>query len=153
MGGKINIFSTILRSYGLAIIRSYGLILCIFLLLSGCEKEVSDRLKGKWQLKTIEESGQVTPVDTVWYNFQSESLFMYQIYHPAVDTFSWLFGYKTQPESHIIHLELINWTTLIDDFLPYTDWKEPERTFSVDRINNKQLILKGDDKTYTFDRY
>jgi len=126
---------------------------CMFLFFAGCEKEVSDQLKGKWQLKTIEESGHRISVDTVWYNFQSESLFMYQIYHPAVDTFSWLYGYKTHPESHVIHLQFFNWTTLIKDFLPLTDWKEAERTFTVNQINRKQLILTSDGKTYTFDRF
>ena len=126
---------------------------CLFLLLAGCEKEVSDRLKGKWQLKTIEASGNMTPVDTVWYNFQSESLFMYQIYHPAADTFSWLYGYKTQPESHVIHLEFISWTITKEDFLPFTDWEESARTFTVDKINSKQLVLKSEGKTYTFDRF
>jgi len=131
-------------------------ILSVFLsclILSGCEKEVSDRLKGKWQLKTIEEAGRLTSVDTVWYNFQSESLFMYQIYHPSEDKFSHLYGYKTQPESNIIHLECFSWSFTIEEFLPFTDWKEPARTFVVDKINRKQLVLKGDDKTYTFDRF
>jgi hypothetical protein len=122
-------------------------------LFTACEKEVSDQLKGKWQLKTVEEAGRLTPVDTVWYNFQSESLFMYQIYHPQVDTFSWIYGYKTQPESNIILLELPNWTIPVIDFLPLTDWNGPVRTFSVDKINRKTLVLKGDDKTYSFDRF
>ena len=129
------------------------IVLFLCLLLTGCEKEISDQLKGKWQLKTIEEAGHLTSVDTVWYNFQSESLFMYQIYHPAVDTFSWLYGYKTQPESNIIHLEFINWTIAKEDFLQFTDWKEPARTFTVDKINRKQLVLRGDEKTYVFDKY
>ena len=127
------------------------LLSCLF--LAGCEKEVSDQLKGKWQLKTIEEAGYTTPVDTVWYNFQSESLFMYQIYHLQADTFSWIYGYKTQPESNIIKLELLDWTISVIDFLPFTDWKEPDRTFSVEKINRKTLVLKGDNKTYTFDRF
>jgi len=50
-------------------------------------------------------------------------------------------------------LEIINWVILKEDFLPFTDWKEPVRTFSVDKINRKQLILKSEDKTYAFDRY
>jgi hypothetical protein len=129
------------------------LIVLVILLFSACEKEISDQLKGKWQLKTVEESGHVTPVDTVWYNFQSESLFMYQIYHPAVDTFSQTYGFKKQPESHIIQLEIINWVILKEDFLLMTDWKEPERTFTVDKISRKQLILKSDNKTYTFDKF
>jgi len=132
----------------------FVIVLFIFyLLFSGCENEISDQLQGKWQLKTVEEAGHLTSVDTVWYNFQSESLFMYQIYHPVVDTFSWLYGYKTQPESNIIHLEFINWTVAKENFLPFTDWKEPARTFSVDKVNRKQLVLKSDEKTYIFDRY
>lgn len=127
--------------------------ICICLIFTACEKEVSDRLKGKWQLKTIEEAERLTSVDTVWYNFQSESLFMYQIYHPAADTFSWAYGFKTQPERHIIHVELINWTNLKEDFLFFTDWETPERTFTVDKINRNLLILKSDNKTYTFDRF
>ena len=128
-------------------------LVCIFLIFTACNKDMSDQLQGKWQLKTIEESGSLTPVDTVWYNFQSESLFMYQIYHPAVDTFSWTYGYKTQPESLIIRLEIINWTFLKEDFLPFTDWEEPVRFFTVDKINRNRLILKSDGKTYTFDRF
>ena len=135
------------------VLRSYGLTVCISLFLMGCEKDVSDQLKGKWQLKTIEEAGNLTHVDTVWYNFQSEALFMYQIYQPSEDSFLWLYGYKTQPESHIIHLDFFNWTITKEDFLPLTDWKEPDRTFIVEKINRKQLVLKGDDKTYVFDRY
>ena len=127
------------------------MLLC--LMLSGCEKEVSNQLKGKWQLKTIEEAGHLTSVDTVWYNFQSESLFMYQIYHPKVDTFSWFYGYKTQQESNVIHLEFINWTNAKENFLHFTDWKEPLRVFFIEKINRKQLILTGDDKIYRFDRY
>ena len=123
------------------------------LLLLGCEKEVSDQLKGKWQLKTIEEAGHLTAVDTVWYNFQSESLFMYQIYHPEVDTFSLLYGYKTQQERNVIYIEFINRTNAEENFLHFTDWKEPARTFIVGKINRKQLVLIGDDKTYRFDRY
>ena len=126
---------------------------CIFLSLTACDKDINDQLKGKWQLKTVEDSGLLSPVDTVWYNFQSESLFMYQIYHPAVDTFSWTYGYKTQPESLMIRLEIINWTILKEDFLLFTDWEEPVRFFTVDKINRNRLILKSDGKTYTFDRF
>ena len=133
-------------------LRILLLFLCLF--LTGCEKDVSDQIKGKWQLKTVEEAGQLLSVDTVWYNFQSESLFMYQIYHPKADTFSWLYGYKTQPENTILHLELMNNSAIPkENILYFTDWKELTRTFTVDKINRKHLVLTGDNKTYTFNRY
>ncbi|MDR2231489.1 MAG: lipocalin-like domain-containing protein [Tannerella sp.] len=133
---------------------SFSLILLTFsLFLTGCEKEISDRLQGKWQLKTVEEAGQTTPVDTVWYNFQSEALFMYQIYHPSVDTFSWTYGFRSQPDDRVIQIELTDWTMKKEDFLPFTDWKETARTFTIDKITGKNLILTGDGKTYLFDKY
>jgi hypothetical protein len=110
-------------------------------------------LQGKWQLKTVEEAGQTTPVDTVWYNFQSEALFMYQIYHPSVDTFSWTYGFRSQPDDRVIQIELTDWTMKKEDFLPFTDWKETARTFTIDKITGKNLILTGDGKTYLFDKY
>ena len=147
-------FNQTMGNLSLIISRSYGLtVICLCLFFTGCEKEVSDQLKGKWQLKTIEDAGHLTSVDTVWYNFQSESLFMYQIYHPETDEYSWIYGYKLQPESHIIQLELTDWTISVADILPRTDWKELVRIFTIDKINRKQLVLKGDDKTYTFDRF
>ena len=58
--------------------RGIGMLLIAWLCVA-CRHEISDRLMGKWQLQTVEAQGSIAQVDTVWYNFQSESLFMYQI--------------------------------------------------------------------------
>ncbi|MDR2764507.1 MAG: lipocalin-like domain-containing protein [Tannerella sp.] len=128
----------------------WRMVLCALLMLTSCQKELTKQLHGKWQLKTIEQAGHVSNVDTVWYNFQSEALFMYQIYHVDKDSFSHLYGYKSQPEENKIHLELISYPRPVGEFLPLTDWEDRSRTFTVEKINGKRLVLYSDNKTYEF---
>ncbi|MDR3260554.1 MAG: lipocalin-like domain-containing protein [Tannerella sp.] len=130
-----------------------GTVACLLLIATGCRKEVSESLQGKWQLKTIEQAGSVTGVDTVWYNFQSESLFMYQVYYAGADTFSHQYGFKTPTDADAIHLELISYPRPVDDFLRLTDWEERTRTFTIEEINGKRLVLHSDDKTYDFIKF
>ncbi|MDR2139165.1 MAG: lipocalin-like domain-containing protein [Tannerella sp.] len=126
---------------------------CILSTLTACQKELSWQLQGKWQLKTIEQSGHVSNVDTVWYNFQSKALFMYQIYHTDKDSFSHMYGYKSQPEENKIHLELTSYPRPVSEFLPLTDWEDRSRTFTVEKISSKRLVLYSDNKTYEFIRF
>ncbi|MDR3193798.1 MAG: lipocalin-like domain-containing protein [Tannerella sp.] len=130
--------------------RLWGLAICVLWAVTGCREELNRQLQGKWQLKTVERAGYVSKVDTVWYNFQSESLFMYQIYRADRDTFMHLYGFKTRPEENGIQLELISYPSPVEAFLPFTDWKERIRTFTVEKINGKRLVLHGDDATYEF---
>jgi len=132
--------------------RGIGMLLIAWLCVA-CRHEVSDRLMGKWQLQTVEVQGSIAQVDTVWYNFQSESLFMYQIYRPLSNDYFYTYGYKVQPEEHTLKLELTNYTILVKDFLPHTDWPNARRTFTVDYIDGRRLILHAGDTTYTFRRY
>lgn len=131
----------------------WGIAVSVLLTLTGCQKELSRQLQGKWQLKTVEQAGQVSDVDTVWYNFQSKSLFMYQIYHADKDSFSHMYGYKSQPEENRILLELISYPRPVGEFLPLTDWEDRSRTFTVEKINGQRLVLHSDGKTYEFIRF
>jgi hypothetical protein len=131
----------------------WGIAVSVLLTLTGCQKELSRQLQGKWQLKTVEQAGQVSDVDTVWYNFQSEALFMYQIYHADKDSFSHMYGYKSQPEENRILLELISYPRPVGEFLPLTDWEDRSRTFTVEKINGQRLVLHSDGKTYEFIRF
>ncbi|MDR3269419.1 MAG: lipocalin-like domain-containing protein [Tannerella sp.] len=131
----------------------WGIVICVLWTLTGCRKEISEQLQGKWQLKTVEQSGRVTNVDTVWYNFQSESLFMYQVYRAESDVFIHQYGYKTESDANTIRLELTSYPRPVDDFLSVTDWEERAHTFTVEKINAQQLILRRDDKTYCFIKF
>ena len=96
--------------------------------LIACGDSLERQLEGKWQLKTVEQNGQIETVDTVWYNFQN-SLFEYQVYVPAIDSVRNMYGYKTLVDDQHLELELVSYFITIKDFLPITDWSALKRIF------------------------
>ena len=110
------------------------------LVLTACDKMTTD-LEGKWQLKEIEADGVRTA------NFQT-SLFMYQLYEPATEEYKVSYGLSYYDEGEEIRLELNN-----DALLPRTDWESRNRTFTIEKVSRKELVLKGDGKTYYFDKF
>ena len=120
--------------------------------LTACGDSLERHLEGKWQLKTVEQDGQIEAVDTVWYNFQN-SLFEYQVYVPAVDSVRNMYGYKTLIDNQYIELELVSYFITIKDFLPLTDWSSSKRTFLIEESTGSQLILTSEGKTYKFKKY
>ncbi|MDR2119712.1 MAG: lipocalin-like domain-containing protein [Tannerella sp.] len=125
----------------------------LWLFASGCRNEASDMLKGKWQLKTVKHAGVFSTADSVWYNFQSESIFMYQIYSAEKDSFTHQYGFKTQIEVRTLQLELISYPRPIATFLPATDWKDRIRIFTIKKITGNELVLSGDEKEYIFIKF
>ncbi|MDR2774751.1 MAG: hypothetical protein LBC19_08430 [Tannerella sp.] len=120
-------------------IKEYALILLCLTLFSACDKIVTPALAGKWQLKTVEKNGVETAVDTVWYNFQSESVFTLQVYVPQQDTFLESPGLKKQDNKVLsIRLEF-------DTHIEYSDWTDRERSFTIEHLNRKKLILRSEE--------
>ena len=120
--------------------------------LIACGDSLERQLEGKWQLKTVEQNGQIETVDTVWYNFQN-SLFEYQVYVPAIDSVRNMYGYKTLVGDQHLELELVSYFITIKDFLPLTDWSSPKRTFQIEESSGSRLTLSSEGKTYTFKKY
>lgn len=120
--------------------------------LIACGDSLERQLEGKWQLKTVEQNGQIETVDTVWYNFQN-SLFEYQVYVPAIDSVRNMYGYKTLVDDQHLELELVSYFITIKDFLPLTDWSSPKRTFQIEESTGSRLTLSSEGKTYTFKKY
>lgn len=131
-------------------VRVMVLLVSLFLLAS-CDKP-ERQLEGKWLLKEVEENGVVTPVDTVWYNFQT-SLFQYQIYDRASDTYQVCYGYKVMNDEHSLDLELTFDYEGVLDFLPLTDWNSATRHFEIESLTGKELRLSGDGKHYLFSKF
>ena len=131
-------------------VRVMVLLVSLFLLAS-CDKP-ERQLEGKWLLKEVEENGVVTPVDTVWYNFQT-SLFQYQIYDRASDTYQVCYGYKVMNDEHSLDLELTFDYEGVRDFLPLTDWDSAKRHFEIESLTGKELRLSGDGKRYHFSKF
>lgn len=131
-------------------VRNIVVIACI-VLFAGCSKDTESKLFGKWQLQQTEANGIVEKTDTVYFNFE-HSLFMYQIYTPATDSFRQQYGYNTENENNLL-LELEDSPRPIQDFLPYTDWKSGKRTYTIEKLDGKHLILASEGKTYTFRKF
>lgn len=126
----------------------------LLLFLTSCQDDLTDKLQGKWQLKTVEQSGVITEVDTVWYNFQSESLFMYQIYDTEKDSFLHWYGFRVQQDEHTMELELgYNPEVPVSDFLLFTDWESKIRVFEIRKVDRKHLTLYSGEKTYLFTKF
>ena len=129
-----------------------GIGITLAVTLAACGKENESALEGKWQLKTVETDGLARKVDTVWYNFQT-SLFEYQMYDPTTDTYRWNYGFNTLNADGTLELELIHYGKPLEEFLPYTDWTSPKRTFTIEHASSGKLILSDNGKTYSFEKF
>ena len=119
--------------------KKYYIIFVLFTLLIGCDDIPNSALMGKWQLKTIEKNGMESSVDTVWYNFQSESVFAIQIYAPHQDTIYMTKGVRVQNDNEIsIELES-------ESYLDFIDWNSANRSFTIDKVSRKNLVLLSEE--------
>lgn len=119
------------------------LIWTVILLLTACDNSVTTpKLVGKWQLKTVEKNGEITSVDTVWYNFQSESIFSLQVYVPQRDTILVIIGMKEQSDD-VLSIKLDSRT-----YIEYSDWDGVNRIFTIDKLSRKSLTLRSEEDYY-----
>jgi len=128
--------------------RSWFVILfCLFAFVA-CDNVTFSPLVGKWQLKTVEKNGVVIPVDTVWYNFQSISLFSLQIYQPQKDNYLSFEGVRTQ-EDKVVSI------TIFDEIvLAHSDWNNINRSFSIVDMNRRRLQLQSEEgHLYSFIKF
>ena len=123
--------------------KKYVLILITSLLtLPTCDDFSHAPIIGKWQLKSVEREGTIiAPVDTVWYNFQSLSVFLLQVYEPSRDSVRMLHGLRKQ-EDNLISIKLqLYWPIDLD----YTDWETMERSFYIEHVTHQKLTLRSEE--------
>jgi len=118
----------------------------IFVGVSGKEAD----LQGKWQMNDA---------DTVYYNFQN-SIFLYQIYLTKGDM-SQVYGYYTLQGDTSIELRLLSeyapylsldylrWDTLYSATGQDTIFK----TFKIEKLTSKELILSSNNGTASFHKF
>lgn len=122
------------------------------LLVASCHNDTVHKLEGKWQLQQVEANGDLIEADTVFYNFQN-TLFMYQVYIPADDRYVLQQGFNTIKDEEQLILEFANDPRPANEFLQYTDWTSVTRTFTIEKVNGKQLILNSEGKRYIFRKF
>lgn len=127
------------------------LLILLFAILGSCKPDEKDELEGKWKLKEIiDAEGNVSPVDTVWYNVMN-TLFMYQLYDASQGEsgkYRYEYGYKNWVTTDSVRFRL--WSTSI---LKHTDWTEPARTFRVNEVSRSTMTLSSGNKTYKFTKF
>ena len=128
--------------------KKYCLLFIVFAFFFSCDDATTTNLSGKWQLKTVEKNGLEAVVDTVWYNFQSESIFSIQIYEAQQDEYLAIIGMKTLKDN-VLSIELGSTV-----YIEYTDWDSIYRSFTIDKVNRKELILISEEGyTYSFIKF
>ena len=125
--------------FNLFTMKKFHLIYFAFILCFSCNDIPTSELIGKWQLKTVEKNGIETPVDTVWYNFQSEAIFSIQVYVPQQDTVYVLLGMRSQ-EGDVVSIELES-----ESYIDYSDWNSLNRSFTIDNVSRKKLVLSSEE--------
>ena len=119
--------------------RFWYVIFFVFLFAVACDDVSFSPLVGKWQLKTVEKNGVIVPVDTVWYNFQSISVFLLQIYAPHNDAFIAFEGTRTQ-DGKVVSIQLNN------EWVVYqSDWNSTARSFTIETVDRKKLRLRSEE--------
>ena len=116
-------------------VRNILIAFCVILFVS-CSKDTESKLFGKWQLQKVEANGDVQNVDT-----------------DNLDSVSLLHETNTLEGEKTLLLELENNPGPISKFLPYTDWNSSKQTYTIDKLESKQLILSREGKTYTFRKF
>ena len=126
----------------------YCMLVLSLLFLLGCDDVSFSPMIGKWQLKTIEKDGVVTPVDTVWYNFQSISIFSLQIYEAHRDGYLSFEGLRKQKDK-VCAIEIFN-----EAVLRYSDWTSLHRSFTIEQLNRRRLLLRSEEGVlYSFVKF
>ena len=137
------------------------IILCAFGLFS-CSDEIGHKISGQWQLKTIEENGVVSQVDTVFYSFQRACIFAFTVVLPNDENNANIsYGYMETPSSDD-EIFIAMDTTRRDDgslknivwnFKALSGWSEYYNRFKVESYTGKKLILSSEGKIYSFKKH
>ena len=129
------------------------LLLLFALSFVGCSNDIEHLISGQWQLKSIEENGKTTPVDTVFFSFQRGKIFALTVLiNPDESRQS--YGYLDKVSETGLAIQ-ISPHMIPEDVICY-GWN-PENNylqlFSVVKQNSKTLILSANEKTYSFKKF
>jgi len=128
--------------------KSCFIILCCSMLFVACENVKFLPIAGKWQLKSVDINGNISQVDTVWYNFQSNSIFSLQLYMPEWDSYLVYTGMRTQ------HDNTLSIVVTDNGIVDFSDWKSTNRSFTIVKINKRRLILQSEEGyVYSFIKF
>ncbi|MDR1122102.1 MAG: hypothetical protein LBM08_14480 [Dysgonamonadaceae bacterium] len=117
-----------------------------------CSDDIGNRIEGQWQLKTIEENGIVSPVDTIFYSFMRERVFSCTLLLNPDESYIW-YGYIDALSDQQMQLSL-DW----NNYYTTTGKVESEggsqqRIFDILHLGGNYLTLFSNDITYSFKKH
>lgn len=126
-----------------------------------CSEDIDSKINGQWQLKSIEEKGEIFPVDTVFYNFQRGTIFSFTILIPnsSIESItSSGYIYFPSEDQLLISMDTTRhengvYKNINGDFLKHSGWSDYFNYFEITDINNKHMTLSDNKKTYFFKKY
>ena len=130
--------------------------------ICSCSNDVGHQMNGQWLLKTINENGTISQVDTVFYSFQRGSIFSFTTFLPETNqeetTVS--YGYVTLPSEKEMFIAMDTsryspnyFKNISPYFLQLSGWDNYYQLFRIEFINNDNMILSIKGKIYTFKKH
>ncbi len=137
-------------------------LICIIIGFS-CSDDIDRQVNGQWQLKTIDENGIISSVDTIYFSFQRGVIFSFtHLRNPDEATIS--YGYVDYPSDHEIKISMDTtrnepggYFTIItkEDLYPF-GWNESngfQQIFNVESIDEKNMVLSQEQVIYSFRKF
>ena len=143
--------------------RKLVLIFPIFILfVAACSDDIDSKINGMWQLKTVEENGTISNVDTVFFGIQGGAVFSFTLLMPNDPLIESIqsYGYASFPSENEMMISMDTskfengyFINISGDFLKYSGWDKYCMTFDVKQIDSKYLVISERNRTYSFNRH
>ena len=119
--------------------------------LTSCEKDTDDRLRGRWQFRYCEyPNGGTYAYDSAFYNFDSR-VFKLQRILPGQKVAHHFANYVATDDSlHITDLKQYSYYQIGIDTPPYEWIAEKRKSYAIEKLTRKELILTSHDTVYHF---
>ncbi len=137
-------------------------ILLAFSFCFSCSDEPEHRMSGMWQLKTVNVSGHESRVDTVFYSFQRGVVFSFTVLLNENETLV-SYGYLDFPSEKemIVSLDTTknssgNYININEELVNQYGWSNDnkyEKTFLIERLSSKKMVLSSEGTIYSFNKY
>ena len=133
----------------------FSLLILLIVLLPACSDEAKHRVSGQWQLKTIDNQGMVSQVDTVFFSFQRGAVFALTVLVDAENTII-SYGYLEAPSDEYlkVSLDATNLHRIHANAWGWNESNQYEQIFTVEKLTGKELILSTDDgRVFHFNKH
>ncbi len=134
------------------------LLLC-FIGVYSCSDDIGHQINGQWQLKTVDENGVSTKVDTIFYSFQRGSIFSFTTL--VNENEAWIsYGYVNVLSDNQLLISMDttknadgNYQIITHNFKELSGWNNLYNTFMVESIDGKNMVLSSEGKIYSFKKH